>query len=240
MKKVLIIVDPQNDFIEGGSLAVDGAKKAMDNLVAHINNHSSEYDKIFVSLDTHNATNLGFKENWYGDGINQVIPCKPFPVDLISTGEVYPKIPYTRKEDIETILKQPGFMCWPAHCVKGTRGHRIYPALEATLETLGSKVTYLTKGEDDARDNYSIFHYGDRGLTRHANPFKIWDRFDYPDVFIAGLATDFCVYETVKSLQTLDKNATYTLLISMCAAIQDSETVTKLYDSLEKKVTIKL
>ena len=59
-QKYLIIVDPQNDFITG-SLAVDGAKRAMTNLTAHVKNHGNEYDKIFVSLDTHNPTNLGFQ-----------------------------------------------------------------------------------------------------------------------------------------------------------------------------------
>ena len=34
--KILLIVDPQNDFIEGGSLPVNGAKDAMDNLVSYL------------------------------------------------------------------------------------------------------------------------------------------------------------------------------------------------------------
>jgi nicotinamidase-related amidase len=36
MKTILVIVDPQNDFIEGGSLAVPGGKEALDNLTKFI------------------------------------------------------------------------------------------------------------------------------------------------------------------------------------------------------------
>jgi nicotinamidase/pyrazinamidase len=240
-KKILIIVDPQNDFIEGGSLAVEGARKAMENLTKHLQARSSEYDHIYVSLDTHNPTNLGFKMNWLGSGLDKIIPGQLFPVEAIKSGEVYPRFKYTRDQDIAVVLKQPNFMAWPPHCIKGTPGHDIYGPLENVLALLKDKVTFITKGEDDARDNYSIFHYGDRGLTEAGEYFNLWDkRYDNPDVFIAGLALDYCVFETVKSLQEISQNGTYTLLVSMGASIQEQEVVTRLYESLKRKVEIKL
>jgi len=240
-QKILIIVDPQNDFIEGGSLAVEGAEKAMKNLAKHLKLHGEEYGKIFVSLDTHNPTNLGFKMNWEGPGMDSVIPGKLFPVQLVKEGKIWPRFKYTRDSDISDILKQPDFMCWPPHCIKGTPGHDIYPELQEALHELQGKVTFLTKGESDSRDNYSIFHYGDRGLTRYGLDFTLWDKkYDNPDIYIAGLALDYCVFETVKSLQEISTNGDYTLLVSMGASIQEQEVVTRLYEGLKRKVEIKL
>lgn len=48
---VLLIVDPQYDFIEGGSLPVNGATKAMEELSEHIK--ETKYDSILVTVDWH-------------------------------------------------------------------------------------------------------------------------------------------------------------------------------------------
>lgn len=60
MKNVLLIVDPQNDFITG-SLAVEGAKEKMMYLSDYID--SVEYDYIFITMDTHPLNHCSFKEN---------------------------------------------------------------------------------------------------------------------------------------------------------------------------------
>lgn len=57
MKKVLVIVDPQNDFIDG-SLAVEGAAEKMDALVEHLWNN--KYDAVFVTLDSHPEGHCSF------------------------------------------------------------------------------------------------------------------------------------------------------------------------------------
>lgn len=60
MKKVLVIVDPQNDFITG-SLAVKTASEKMDALVNHL--WETEYDAIFVTLDSHPENHCSFDIN---------------------------------------------------------------------------------------------------------------------------------------------------------------------------------
>ena len=239
--KVFTIIDPQNDFIEGGSLEVIGGKKCLDNVVAHLEKHHQDYDLILVSLDTHNRTNLGFPENWFGTLVNDLKPGTPFPVDKIEPGKLWPKFEYTAKKDVEMIRKQPGFMCWPCHCVKGTSGWLIYEPLNRLLLSLGDKVVFMTKGEDDSRDNYSLFHYGDGGLTKIGKSFNLWDlKYDDPEIYVSGLAMDFCVFETVKSLQEICKNGRYKIMINMTASIRDAESVSELYKTLKKKVEIQI
>ncbi len=63
MSKVLILIDGQNDFIDGGRLAVDGSKAKMIALAEYINNHANDYDFIIASADFHPFTHCSFKKN---------------------------------------------------------------------------------------------------------------------------------------------------------------------------------
>lgn len=61
--KILLIVDPQNDFITG-SLAVKGAKEKMMKLADYIRNcEIPQYDYICVTMDSHPQDHCSFKEN---------------------------------------------------------------------------------------------------------------------------------------------------------------------------------
>lgn len=62
MKNILLIVDPQNDFITG-TLAVEGAKEKIMKLAE---SDLSKYDYICVTLDSHPENHMSFIEN---DGI---------------------------------------------------------------------------------------------------------------------------------------------------------------------------
>lgn len=63
--KLLIIVDPQKDFING-TLAVNGAEDAMNNLSDYIANHHDRYRGIVLTADRHPSDHISFAEN-HGD-----------------------------------------------------------------------------------------------------------------------------------------------------------------------------
>ena len=56
---VLLIIDPQIDFISG-SLAVPGATEAMDFLTRWVEQHEQDYDAIVVTMDQHPADHCSF------------------------------------------------------------------------------------------------------------------------------------------------------------------------------------
>lgn len=60
MKKILLIIDPQNDFITG-SLAVEGAKAKMKALNKYIKNN--DYEFIAVTQDSHPKNHCSFEIN---------------------------------------------------------------------------------------------------------------------------------------------------------------------------------
>lgn len=57
MTKALFIIDVQNDFCEGGSLAVQGGASVAAGISEFLAKHSDDYDTIIASRDWHDATN---------------------------------------------------------------------------------------------------------------------------------------------------------------------------------------
>lgn len=59
MKRILLIVDPQNDFITG-SLPVPHAREAMARLSQWMQAHSAAYDAMVVTMDQHPHNHCSF------------------------------------------------------------------------------------------------------------------------------------------------------------------------------------
>jgi nicotinamidase-related amidase len=55
MTIVLLLIDPQIDFHEGGSLAVPGATADSERIAQMISEHGEEIDEIYVTLDSHHV-----------------------------------------------------------------------------------------------------------------------------------------------------------------------------------------
>ncbi|WP_431805402.1 isochorismatase family protein [Microbacterium paraoxydans] len=56
MSRALLIVDVQNDFTEGGALAVDGGDAVAAAVSAYLSAHADDYDVIIASRDWHDAS----------------------------------------------------------------------------------------------------------------------------------------------------------------------------------------
>jgi len=61
MKRLLVVVDMQNDFIDG-SLGTKEAKKIVDNVVAKIQSYEQNHDEVVYTLDTHDEDYLRSQE----------------------------------------------------------------------------------------------------------------------------------------------------------------------------------
>lgn len=77
---------------------------------------------------------------------------------------------------------------WPPHCVQNTEGAKFRPDLELPADAI-----VVSKGDDPARQGYSAFD----GHTEAGKPLlrDLRDR-DVSRIYVAGLATDYCVKET--------------------------------------------
>jgi nicotinamidase/pyrazinamidase len=57
MSKALLIVDVQNDFCEGGSLACEGGAAVASAITNHLAEHGDDYSLVVASRDWHDADN---------------------------------------------------------------------------------------------------------------------------------------------------------------------------------------
>ena len=106
--QALIIVDVQNDFCEGGALAVGGA----DAIIPIINRmrDTLKPSRVVLTQDWHPANHTSFVGNNPGETLFQ---------------------PRTTPD-----ADGSHQMMWPAHCVQGTRGAEFHPALERRLDDI--------------------------------------------------------------------------------------------------------
>jgi nicotinamidase/pyrazinamidase len=149
----LIVVDVQNCFLPGGSLAV----KDGEQVVPIINKIAKAFGNVVMTQDWHTPAHVSFASSHSGK--------KPFEVIDLAYG------------------KQ---VLWPDHCVQGTEGAALSKDLSIPQAEL-----IIRKGFHNDVDSYSAFTEADgktsTGLGAYLKARGI-DR-----VFVAGLATDFCV-----------------------------------------------
>ena len=85
---------------------------------------------------------------------------------------------------------------WPDHCIQGTSGAAFHPQLATERAEL-----VIRKGFRPEIDSYSAFHENDRrtptGLAGYLRERGL------PRIFLAGLATDYCVYYSAMDARRL-------------------------------------
>lgn len=152
----LIIVDVQNDFLPGGSLAVpDG-----DQIIPVLNGIQDQYELVVASQDWHPAGHSSFASQHDGKQ----------PFDQIQW------------HGATQVL-------WPDHCVQGSEGAAFSNALDTKrIEAI------FRKGTLPQIDSYSSFYD-----NNHEKSTALADYLrgkGVSQVFIGGLAADYCVYFT--------------------------------------------
>lgn len=155
MKKALLVIDIQNDFVEGGALAVQGGKS----IIPLTNRIMKEFDLVIASQDWHPSNHKSFASN---NGKN-----------------LYDTI------ELNGILQ----IMWPTHCVQNTKGAEF-------CEEIDSSCFYkiFQKGMNPEVDSYSAFY--DNASTQDTGLSTYLTREGVTDVYVLGLAADFCVKYT--------------------------------------------
>jgi|SRR5690606_28040257 len=154
--KTLIIVDIQNDFLEGGSLAVSGGNE----VIPIINQLQNDFELIVATQDWHPIHHKSFAKNHNGKNEFEVIDLNGLPQVL-----------------------------WPVHCVQGSFGAEFHKDLNSNkIEAI------FRKGMNPEIDSYSGFF--DNGKRKNTGLFGYLKDRNVSEVFVCGLAADYCVYFT--------------------------------------------
>jgi nicotinamidase/pyrazinamidase len=169
MTRALVVVDVQNDFCEGGSLAVAGGAAVAAAITDHVRTAAGDYAHVVATRDHHIDPGSHFAE-------------------------------------------QPDFTdTWPAHCVVGTGGVELHPALDR-----GPIEAVFDKGEYAAA--YSGFEAQSEGT-----PLADWLRERAVDaVDVVGIATDHCVRAT--ALDAVTEGFRTRVLLHLTAGVAEGTT----------------
>ena len=171
MGKILLIVDPQVDFVNG-SLPVTGAAEAMDALAAYVKEHGNEYVARLVTADWHPYHHCSFADE---GGL------------------------------------------WPRHCVQHSAGAAIWQTLLVALNELQGGFTLLYKGNNIAKEEYSIMQNEESAsvICRLVEALKI-EQLD-----VCGLAGNICVLDTAKDLKKMLGDTKLNILENYSPSLDD-------------------
>jgi nicotinamidase/pyrazinamidase len=150
---VFVVIDMQNCFVPGGSLAV----KEGDVIVPLINKIAKSFKHVVLTQDWHTADHVSFASQHAGK--------KPFEAVKVGYGTQ---------------------VLWPDHCVQGTEGAALVKGLDIPHAEL-----IIRKGYRKEVDSYSAFLEADKKTTTGLAGYL--KARGLKRVFLAGLATDFCV-----------------------------------------------
>jgi len=188
----LLVIDVQNCFLPGGSLAV----KEGEQVVPIINKMAKGFTNVVATQDWHTPGHVSFASAHVGK--------KPFEtIDLAYGTQVL----------------------WPDHCVQGADGAALSKDLSIPQAEL-----IIRKGFHKDVDSYSAFTEADgkttTGLAAYLKARNI------ERVFVAGLATDFCVAWTALDARKAGFE-TY-VVEDACRGIDTQGSLAKAWDDMAK------
>ncbi|MCX2741780.1 bifunctional nicotinamidase/pyrazinamidase [Pontibacter anaerobius] len=156
--RALLLIDIQNDFLPGGSLAVPEG----DAIIPIVNRLQGQFDLVVATQDWHPPQHKSFASQHPSKSVFEV----------------------TELNGLEQVL-------WPDHCVQGSVGAEFSAELEQhRIEAI------FRKGTDPEVDSYSgFFDNGYRKSTGLAGSLR---GKGVTEVYLAGLAADYCVYFSAK------------------------------------------
>lgn len=135
MTVILLLIDPQIDFHEGGSLAVPGATADSIRIAKMIEEHGDEIDEIYITLDSHHRNHIAHGIFWQNKNGDHPDPFTQISKEDIADEKWFPRDPSLKEHckyyanQLETQGNRFKLMIWPEHCLVS-----VSPALYRLLQ----------------------------------------------------------------------------------------------------------
>ena len=206
-KRLVLAIDEQKDFMEGGSLAVPGSLGDIERACKCIYNNMAGISRIMCSLDTHTAHQIFHPCWWVNENGDHPAPYTVITYEDVANNHWRPVIGDPRDsiqylKELEKGSKK--MLCiWPYHCISGTEGF--------TLENEFAKMVYfhsvarksvnhmIQKGTDPYSEMYGIIkpEYSKKNFLNTPVLTAI-EKFD--EIYVVGEAASHCLMESVKQI----------------------------------------
>ncbi|CAF1581824.1 unnamed protein product, partial [Didymodactylos carnosus] len=176
----LIVVDVQNDFIHGTLAMKDCPAKQDGGAVIPVINHllkTVPFHVVVYTQDWHPKDHISFYENLQ---LRQdLVSCESKV--CATTAKLYDTVKFKKPMGEQTL--------WPAHCIQNTSGAQLHEAL-----SIADNSIFILKGDNPTIDSYSGF-WSNQRQTKTDLDKKLKER-NIRNVYVCGLALDFCVAAT--------------------------------------------
>jgi len=215
--RALVIIDVQNDFIDGTlSLKYCPAGQDGGRVVPVINQMREDviFDVVAISLDWHPHRHCSFHESCAeGDFLAPLHPSQTEEAAL--NAAVFQQVVFTAP-DGETEMKQT---LWPRHCVQNTWG------AECHQDLVQEKTDVIVhKGTNERIDSYSCVY--DNGKYQQTTMLDEMHSRGVTHVYLCGLALDVCV--AFSALHMAEEGFVTTVVLDGCAGVSDDGIAEKL------------
>ncbi|CAF2539442.1 unnamed protein product [Rotaria sp. Silwood2] len=214
----MLVIDVQNCFITGNlAMSNNSARQDGTEVVPIINNliKTVPFHVIVYSYDWHPRNHISFFENLE-------LRRQYLKGDQNRTIHLLDEVFYTGPK-VET--KQ---VLWPSHCIQETEDAALHKNLY--VAPTNNNVIHIRKGIDPDIDSYSAFADNNQAQKTELDK-KLRER-NVTRVFVAGLATDYCVSAT--ALDAFNLNYT-TYLIEDASRGVALETIKERLDYLKQR-----
>ena len=209
MKRTLLIIDPQNSFCDpAGKLFVEGASRDMERLTDFVEINGDAFERIVVTLDSHNRMHIAHPVWWVDTEGNHPEPFTTLTSDEVDGGTWRAANPEDQAWSTEYMAACGTHVIWPPHCLMGTWGHAVYHPLDTILTRWANRHTDLViipKGNARYTEHFSIFQPKVKREGDPASQFDLallndLDSFD--EIYVAGEASSHCVADSIRDMVT--------------------------------------
>ena len=214
MKVHLLVIDPQNDFmdISDAALPVPGANEDMARLASFVDRVGMKLQKIHVTMDSHHLVDIAHPAFWRDTNGVSPEPMTIISVESITDGIWTPRRPELREYAIGYAkqLEVDGryqVMVWPPHCLIGSWGHNVQSDLAIALDKWSVQrvrnVDFVTKGTNVLTEHYGAL-LAEVPITNDPST-QLNGRFlamlqEADVIAVAGEASSHCVKATIEQV----------------------------------------
>lgn len=208
----LLIIDPQDDFHPGGTLAIPTADEDAERVARFVTKHAPVIERIVITLDSHQRTHIAHGIFWVNDTGEHPPPFTVISGEDVARGKwrAFDASKQPAAEAYAHNLEKTGrfTLCiWPEHCIIGSPGHNVRRVILAAVndwaESRMREVLFVWKGQNCLTEMYSALRAevpvpsDERTLL---NESLLRTLKESSEIVVCGQALSHCVNFTVRDL----------------------------------------